>query len=155
MWNLQILSDWTEEESHREVISILCNCTAVANQHVEFKQSRGTVGMDNKWQTCGILKGICGLWKPTAKKKGSSSLTRLFSNLTASSVLSRSGRVPPGCSLTFTAQSKLTWSFPSFPLHIWKQRLYENYVTSEVVLWPQRLQNRLAYVPMSLGSAVL
>lgn len=64
---------------------------------------------------------MCGLWSPTAKKKRSSVLARLFSSLTASSVLSRSGRVPPGCSVTFTAHSKLAWSWPSSPLHIWKQ----------------------------------
>lgn len=67
--------------------------------------------------TCGILKGMCGLWNPTAKKNGRSFCTWLFSRLMASSVLSRSGRVPPGCSVTFTAHSKLTWSRPSSPLH--------------------------------------
>lgn len=71
--------------------------------------------------TCGILKGMWGLWKPTARKNGRLWSTWFFSSLTASSVLSRSGRVPPGCSVTFTAHSKLMWSFPSPPLHIWKK----------------------------------
>lgn len=91
-----------------------------------------STGVDIKPCTCGILKGMCGLWKPTAKKKGSPSLVRLFSNWTASSVLSRSGRVPPGCSVTFTAHSKLTWSLPSSPLHIWKQGFYANHLKSRL-----------------------
>lgn len=78
--------------------------------------------------TCGILKGMCGLWNPTAKKNGWPWCAWLFSRLMASSVLSRSGSVPPGCSVTFTAHSKLAWSRPSSPLHIWKQRLNTIYL---------------------------
>lgn len=95
--------------------------------------------------TCGILKGMCGLWKPTAKKKGTSTLSvsaaRLFSNLTASSVLSMSGRVPPGCCVTFTAHSKLAWSLPSSPLHIWNKRVLDYKIvlpisTCQAFCWP-------------------
>lgn len=57
--------------------------------------------------------------KTNSQEEGRVVVTLLLSNLAASSALCRSGSVPPGCSVTFTAHSKLEWSLPSTPLHTW------------------------------------
>lgn len=108
--------DHSSTYKSKSCICIIINLYLMSIQ----RQIIADVVMDS---TCGILKGMCGLWKPTAKKNGRSLCTWLFSRLMASSVLSMSGSVPPGCSVTFTAHSKLTWSRPSSPLHTWKQRV--------------------------------
>lgn len=83
------------------------------------------VGSDLKQLfTLGYLKGMCGLWYPTARKKGLADIFIFSNNRMASSVLCLSGKVPSGTSATSTGQSRLAWSFPSCPLHVFKNKMH-------------------------------
>lgn len=78
----------------------------------------------NQLFTLGYLKGMCGLWYPTARKKGLADVFIFSNNCMACSVLCLSGKVPSGTSTTSTGQSRLAWSSPSGPRHVFQNKIY-------------------------------